>query len=107
MHWRFKLTESGKVIRLVSKETILHERRKLAHMKRRMDRGLITMQEAADSFFSWVGGVERKFTTNNTRRRVLGKRAYGGYNAKYVERMRDYFKELYGIDPYTLKEVAA
>lgn len=105
LHWRFKLTESGKVIRLVSKETILHERRKLAHMKRRMDRGLITLQEAADSFFSWAGGVERKFTTNNTRRRVLGKRAYEGYNAKYVERMRDYFKELYGVDPYTLKEM--
>lgn len=102
LKWRFKLTDAGKVIRLVGPERISHERRRLRKMKPKVDSGEISIQKPAESFMSWAAGVERELTSKNRPRRLQGKRAWEGYNAKYVEKMRDFFAELYGVDPYTV-----
>lgn len=101
LHWKFYLTESGRVVRLICKEKIAKEKRRLRHMKLKVDSGELSVAEPVKSFMSWAASVERSLTRKNTARRKLGKRAFTGYNAKYVEKMRDYFEELYGIDPYS------
>lgn len=100
LHWRFYLEDSGRVVKLVGKKTISKERRKLRRMKPKVDAGELGLDKPIESFMSWAAGVKRRLSRKNTLRRKKGKRAFKGYNAKYVEKMRDYFIRLYGVDPY-------
>lgn len=102
LKWRFALTDTGKVVARISKASIKRERRKLRRLKPLVDSRRRTIEDVARSFMSWAASAERKRAKNNTAKRRQGKRAWKGYNAAYVEKMRDYFKELYGIDPYSI-----
>lgn len=99
---RFYLTKTGKVIRLITQKNISHERRKLRRMQPKVQCGQLTIQNAVDSFLGWAAHAERKQAHSNRLRRQQGRRAWKGYNAKYIEKMRDYFFELYKIDPYSI-----
>lgn len=102
LKWRFKLTDTGKVIRLIGQRSITKERRKLRKLSDLVANGERHVQDAVNSFMAWAASVERNKTTKNMERRSCGLRAYDGYNAKYVEMMRDYFRELFCVDPYSL-----
>ena len=101
LHWRFRLTDTGKVVAKLSKESISRERRKLKRMKKLVDAGERDIADAARSFLSWAASAERQYAKRNAAKRKTGRIVRKGYNGEYVERMRAYFKELYGIDPYT------
>lgn len=100
---RFYLTETGHVVCKASRKSITKMKRKLRRMRRLVDNGTITLRDCAESFLSWAACVEMKHAKANTKRRRLGKRAWKGDNAKTVERMRDYFKAIYSVDPYTVQ----
>jgi RNA-directed DNA polymerase len=78
LKWRFILTDTGKVVRLMSKKSISKERRKL---KSKMDNGLITIQDVRNNYQSWVANARR----GNTRALIL--------------RMNTYYQELFGEVP--------
>lgn len=81
LKWRFILTDTGKVVRLMSKKSISKERRKLRKLKSKMDNGLITIQDVRNNYQSWVANARR----GNTRALIL--------------RMNTYYQELFGEVP--------
>lgn len=97
---RFIVTETGKVIVKISKTSITREKRKLRHMRGLVAAGRLPLETPCNSFISWAAGVERKRARKNNKKRRLGKVAIKGPNAQAVENMREYFRTLYGIDPY-------
>lgn len=102
LKWRFYLTDTGKVVRKLSKKSIVKERRKLRRMKHLVDGGKRAVADVASSFMSWAASAERERAERNTKKRRDGKIVRKGYNGEYVERMRSYFIELYGVDPYMI-----
>lgn len=81
LKWRFILTGTGKVVRLMSKKSISKERRKLRKLKTKLDNGLITIQDVRNNYQSWVANASR----GNTRALIL--------------RMNTYYQELFGEVP--------
>jgi len=81
LKWRFILTDTGKVIRMMSKKSISKERRKLRKLKSKLDNGLITIQDVRNNYQSWVANASR----GNTRALIL--------------RMNTYYQELFGEVP--------
>lgn len=86
LKWRFILTETGKVIRRKNKKKINDRKRKLRKFKERLDHGLMTMSQIADSFQSWRADVLR----GNTLRVILD--------------MEDYYRKLFGEEPPICKK---
>lgn len=81
LKWRFILTDSGKVLRRIGRETIIRQRRKMRKFKAKLEAGTMGMQQIRDSFQSWRANALR----GDTRKEVL--------------RMEEYYKELYGEEP--------
>lgn len=64
---KYYLTDNGKVIRKISRESVTRERRKLKKLKTRLDCNLIQMEDILQSYNSWDGHASR-FDSYNTRR---------------------------------------
>lgn len=60
---RYSLTDTGKVIRRISRENIIRERRKLKAYKRLLDKGLMPEEDIENSFKSWMGS-QCKYMSN-------------------------------------------
>lgn len=73
LKWKFLLTDTGRVVRLISRKSVTRQRRKLRHMKRKR----LTAAQAEESTTSWAASAAR------------------GCTRKIVSRMWDYFKNLY------------
>lgn len=97
---RFIVTETGKVIAKISGTSITREKRKLRHMRNLVAEGRLPLETPCHSFISWAAGVERKRAKKNNQKRRLGKVVLKGPNAQAVENMREYFRTLFGFDPY-------
>ena len=90
---RFKLTETGKVLRKMSYESIKKMRRKLAKFKRWNEEGrevviggkrirkIFSLSDICKAFGSWLGHMKR------------------GKNFHAIQRMKSYFKTLFGFHP--------
>lgn len=50
---QFRFTATGKIIKKMSRKSIARERRKLKHLKRLVDRGILTKRDVYASFQSW------------------------------------------------------
>ncbi len=59
LKWRFILTDSGKVIRRMSKQSIAKERRKLKKLQGRVLDGKCTLDDMRTNFQSWKANAER------------------------------------------------
>jgi hypothetical protein len=81
LKWRFILTDTGKVVRLMNKKSISKERRKLRKLKAKLEQGVIAMQDVRNNYQSWVANARR----GNTRALIL--------------RMNTYYQELFGEVP--------
>lgn len=55
---RWLLTDTGKVVKRTSKDSITRERRKLTKFKTMLDEGRITMDVVANQYRTWRGGKE-------------------------------------------------
>lgn len=64
---KYFVTDNGKVIRKISRESVTRERRKLKKLKARLDCNLIRMEDIQQSYNSWDGHASR-FDSYNTRR---------------------------------------
>lgn len=60
---RYSLTDTGKVIRRISRENIIRERRKLKAYKRLLDKDLMPEEDIENSFKSWMGS-QCKYMSN-------------------------------------------
>ena len=60
---RYSLADTGKVIRRISRENIIRERRKLKAYKRLLDKGLMPEEDIENSFKSWMGS-QCKYMSN-------------------------------------------
>lgn len=68
---RYCITESGHVIRRVSHDGIVRMRRKLKRMRKLVDNGKMTMDDAFLSTKSWLGNVKKYAHSYRTRKRIL------------------------------------
>ena len=81
LHWRYLLTDTGKVIRKIDPKKIRKERRKLRKLKAKIDAGNITMEQVRDHYRSASANIER----GNTRSIKL--------------QLDAYYTELFGEEP--------
>lgn len=61
------VTETGKIIRKISAESVTRERRKLKKLKKRLDCNLLTFNDIKQSYRSWNGHASR-FNSYKTRK---------------------------------------
>jgi len=59
LKWRFLLTDTGKVIRLICRQSVVRERRKLRRMARLAKAGKIPIKSLTESFFTWKANAQR------------------------------------------------
>ncbi len=81
LHWRFILTDTGKVVRKIDRKKISRERRKLRKLKTLLDAGRITMDQVRDNYRSFTANVQR------------------GHTRSVLLQMDQYYKELYKEEP--------
>ena len=62
--FKFRLTETGKVIKTLSKENIAHERRKLRKQRHLAEEGRMTKWQCDECYTSWKAHAERGNTHN-------------------------------------------
>lgn len=80
------LTDTGKIIMKVSRDTITRMRRKLKSLLHKVDEGILTVKNVEDSYVSWRGFV-RQFDAYDT-----------------INQMDSIFKELFGYIPESKKD---
>ena len=78
--FEYKLTKTGKVIMTLNSANIKHERRKLRRLVNKAKRGEITKAKADECFNSWCANASK------------------GNSYKLIERMKEYYKELWRED---------
>ena len=62
--FRFYLTETGKVIRKLTKENVCHEKKKLRKMKKLVDDGVMTKENVDECYMSWKAHAKQGNTHN-------------------------------------------
>ena len=62
--FRFYLTETGKVIRKLTKENVLHEKRKLKKMRKLVSGGVMTRENVDECYISWKAHAKQGNTYN-------------------------------------------
>ncbi len=75
--FKFKLTETGKVLRLLSKENIKKRKRKLRKFKKLVDESKMTKEKADECYESWKAHAKK------------------GNSYKLLQRMDEYYKNLW------------
>lgn len=83
---RYNLTDTGKVIKRINKDSITRERRKLKKFRKMLNEGKITYPEIEEAYHSWRGNL----------------RYYSAYNV--MKNMDKLFNELF-IKPYSLSDL--
>lgn len=81
LHWRFILTDTGKVVRKIDKAKISRERRKLRKLKALIDAGRLTMDQVRDNYRSFAANVQR------------------GHTRSILLQMDQYYKNLFKEEP--------
>ena len=59
LKWRFILTDTGKVVRRISRKSVVRERRKLIRMSRLVSAGRIPLDSMKESFVTWKAHAQR------------------------------------------------
>ena len=75
--FKFKLTESGKVIRMINPQNVKHERKKLARMVSKAKKGEITRKKVDECFDAWKAHAEK------------------GNTQHVITRMKRYYRDLW------------
>ena len=75
---RYRLSETGKIIKRVNKDSVTRERRKLKSFKKQIDNGTMDIKYAKNHFKTWLGTMDK----------------YMSYNTK--ENMKKEFKNIFG-----------
>ena len=78
---RYFVTESGKVVKRISPESLTRERRRLKAYKRLLDKGRMQYTDIEQAYKSWMGNYYR----------IMSK--------KQVNGMKKLFWELFGTEP--------
>lgn len=60
----FHLTNTGKVIRKINKENVIHEKRKLKRMRKLVDKGILAKDHVDECYTSWKAHVKQGNTHN-------------------------------------------
>jgi hypothetical protein len=68
---RYTVTETGRIIRQIAKSSIVRMRRKLKKFRKKVDQGLMSLQDVFVSFMSWYGTVAKIAKTYRQRKRML------------------------------------
>ena len=68
---RYTVTETGRIIRQIAKSSIVRMRRKLKKFRKKVDEGLMSLQDVFISFMSWYGTVAKIAKTYRQRKRML------------------------------------
>lgn len=68
---RYAVTETGRIIRQIAKFSIVRMRRKLKKFRKKVDEGLMSLQDVFISFMSWYGTVAKIAKTYRQRKRML------------------------------------
>lgn len=55
---KYSLTETGKVIERISKDSVLRQRRKMKKLRKLLDEGKVSFADVRCSYASWRGGVK-------------------------------------------------
>ena len=55
---KYSLTETGKVIERISKDSVVRQRRKLKRLRKLLDEGKVSFADVRCSYASWRGGVQ-------------------------------------------------
>ena len=85
---KYRLSESGKVIRRINPKSVTRERRKLKAYKRKLDAGEIPYEDIEQAYKSWMGAYAKLMSKKQTN------------NMKYL------FKELFGKEPRWKKKTS-
>lgn len=64
---RYNLTETGKVVKRINKDTVTRERRKLKKFRKMLDEGRITYEDIREQYNSWRGNLKHYMAYNTTR----------------------------------------
>ena len=78
---KYSLSESGKVVKRISPQSVTRERRKLKAYKRQLDKGMMEYPAIEQAYKSWMGSFVP----------IMSK--------KQVSNMKQLFKELFGKEP--------
>lgn len=89
---RYYLTETGKVVKRMNKDSIARERRKLKSYRRLMDKGEMPYKDILDSYSSWRGNLKhyKAFHTSQNMDKLFNELFYDQNNKgdKSNERIR-------------------
>jgi hypothetical protein len=75
--FKFKLTETGKIIRLLSKNNVKKRKRKIRKHKKLFDKGEMTREKADECYESWKAHAEK------------------GNSYNLLKRMDEYYKKVW------------
>ena len=59
LKWRFILTNTGKIVMRMSRESIIHQQRKLKKLKNKLDKGEIKIEDVRNNMQSWKANAKR------------------------------------------------
>ena len=59
LKWRFILTNTGKIVMRMSRESIIHQQRKLKKLKSKLDKGKIKIEDVRNNMQSWKANAKR------------------------------------------------
>lgn len=94
--FRFMLTDSGKVLRLILSEKVKRERRKLRKLVKLAKKGKLTKKKVDECYNSWkshVSGSKKKHCAKQKKRHNYKNNTY-----KVLQRMDAFYKELWKED---------
>lgn len=87
--FRFRMTETGRVIMTVLPEKVSKERRKLRKLVRREKEGLMTREDVDKNYYSW-----RAHVSNTHKKGTITKKAHRD-TYRLVTKMDEYYKNLW------------
>ena len=92
--FHFYLTDSGKVVQLLSRKSIVHHRAKLKKMKKLLDRGECSFEACKEAHQGWRAHAERGRNKKNKKKNEAKKKSKP--NTYYlVKKMDELFNELF------------
>lgn len=68
---RYTVTKTGGIVRQMVRDGFIRMRRRLKKFRKRVDRGLMTLDDVFGSFKSWFGNAKKNAKTYRSRKRML------------------------------------
>ena len=78
---KYRLTDTGKVVKRINPKSVTRERRKLKAYRRMLDKGEIPYEDIEQAYKSWMGDFTR----------LMSKRQ--------IKNMKQLYKDLFGKEP--------